>query len=49
VNALKLEALRSEIQIGIEQADRGDLLDGPEVFEKLRTKARSKTGNGRGK
>jgi antitoxin ParD1/3/4 len=45
VNALKLEELRKEIQIGLDQADRGELLDGSEVFAKLRTKI----GNGRGK
>ena len=49
LNAMKLEELRKEIQIGIDQADRGELLDGPQVFEKLRTKVRTKSGNGRGK
>jgi len=49
VNAMKLEELRKEIQIGLDQADRGELLDGPEVFAKLRAKVGTKTGNGRGK
>jgi antitoxin ParD1/3/4 len=46
-NAMKLEGLRKEIQIGLDQADRGDLLDGAEVFEKLRNKVRPKNENGR--
>jgi len=46
LQALKHEELRREIQIGIDQADRGELLDGAEVFEKLRTKVRAKSGNG---
>ena len=48
VNMMKLEELRRAIQIGIDQADRGELLDGPEVIAKLRTKVRAKSGNGRG-
>jgi antitoxin ParD1/3/4 len=42
LNAMKLEELRKEVQIGIDQANRGELLDGPQVFEKLRTKVRTK-------
>jgi antitoxin ParD1/3/4 len=49
LQALKHEELRREIQIGIDQADRGELLDGAEVFEKLRTKVRAKSGNGQRK
>jgi antitoxin ParD1/3/4 len=49
LQALKHEELRREIQVGIDQADRGELLDGAEVFEKLRTKVRSKSGNGQHK
>ncbi len=49
LNALKLEELRKEIQIGIDQADRGELLDGPEVFAKLRKRVRTTTKNGGGK
>lgn len=49
LQAMRFEELRREIQVGIDQADRGELLEGPEVFEKLRTKVRTKTGNGPGK
>ena len=48
VNMMKLEELRRAIQIGIDQADRGELLDGPEVIAKLRTKVRAKSANDRG-
>ena len=41
LHAMKREELRREIQIGIDQADGGELLDGEEVFEKLRTKVRA--------
>jgi len=46
VNAIQLEELRREIQIGIDQADRSELRDGPEVFAKLRTKLRTRNGTG---
>ncbi len=49
LRAMRFEELRRDIQIGIDQADRGELLDGPEVFEKLRAKVRTKSGNGRNK
>jgi antitoxin ParD1/3/4 len=49
LNAMKFEELRKEIQIGIDQADRGELVDGPEVFAKLRNNVRAKSGNGRDK
>jgi antitoxin ParD1/3/4 len=42
LRAIRLEELRKTIQVGVEQADRGELLDGPEVFEKIRTKVKSK-------
>jgi len=45
LRAMRFEELRRDIQIGIDQADRGELLDGPEVFEKLRAKVRTKSGN----
>ncbi len=35
---IKLEALRKDIAVGIEQLDRGESIDGDEVFERLRTK-----------
>lgn len=31
-----LEKLRAALAIGLEQADRGDVLDGPEVVEEMR-------------
>jgi antitoxin ParD1/3/4 len=46
LNAVKLEELRKAIQIGIEQADRGELLDGPEVFARVREKVERKSGGG---
>jgi antitoxin ParD1/3/4 len=49
LQTMKREELRREIQIGIDQADRGELLDDEEVFEKLRTKVRAKSGNGQSK
>jgi antitoxin ParD1/3/4 len=49
LQTMKREELRREIQIGINQADRGELLDGEEVLEKLRTKVRAKNGNGQRK
>jgi antitoxin ParD1/3/4 len=49
LQALKHEELRREIQIGIDQADCGELIDGPEVFEKLQAKVRAKSGNGQRK
>ncbi len=33
---LKLQALKQDITLGIEQANRGKLISGDEVFEKLR-------------
>jgi antitoxin ParD1/3/4 len=47
-NATKFAELQQAIQAGIDQADRGELVDGPEVFAKLRTKVRAKSGNGCG-
>jgi len=37
VRALRREELIREIQHGIEQADRGELLEGDEVFARLRS------------
>ena len=39
---IKIEELRKEIQKGIEQADRGELVDGEEVFENIRAKSRTR-------
>ena len=33
-----LDALRKAIQIGIDQADRGEVVDGPTVMKRLRDK-----------
>ena len=46
LRAMQLERLRQDIAIGIEQADRGELLDGPAVFDGLREKLQAKTGTG---
>lgn len=37
---IRLEGLRKEISIGIDQANRGDLVDGKEIFQKLRAKSK---------
>ena len=34
----KLEALRADLQIGLDQAERGEVLDGAQVFANLRAK-----------
>jgi len=36
---LRLAELRREIAIGIEQADRGEFVDGPEAFAKIRQRS----------
>ncbi len=38
----RLEALRKEIAIGVEEADRGDLVDGRRVFQELRRRSRER-------
>ncbi|HAZ49667.1 MAG TPA: type II toxin-antitoxin system ParD family antitoxin [Cyanobacteria bacterium UBA11369] len=40
IRQLRLEKLRSEIALGIEQLDRGEGIDGKEVFASLREKIR---------
>ena len=35
---MKLEDLRGEIAVGIEQADRGELVEGKAVLQKLRSR-----------
>jgi antitoxin ParD1/3/4 len=35
----RLEALRKEIAIGVEQADRGEFVDGERVFQELRRRS----------
>ena len=41
---MKLDALRREIQVGLDQAEKGELLDGPETFRKIRQSVRAKRG-----
>ncbi len=36
---LKLQRLRGQIAVGMEQANRGELVDGEEVFEEIRRKS----------
>jgi antitoxin ParD1/3/4 len=48
MSAVKLDKLRKEIQLGIDQADRGELRDGPQVFRKLRSKITTARQNRRG-
>ena len=36
LDELKMASLRCSIQIGIQQADRGELVDGEEVFRRMR-------------
>jgi predicted transcriptional regulator len=36
--------LRAKIQRGVEQADRGELLDGDAVFEEIRRLSRRRSG-----
>lgn len=33
--AARLEALRRDVRVGIDQADRGELVDGHDVFDEL--------------
>jgi len=35
-NHLSIEELRKHISVGVEQADRGELIDGEAVFEELK-------------
>jgi antitoxin ParD1/3/4 len=43
---LKLDELRKFVAVGIEQADRGELIEGSAAFEKVRERVRKKTGQG---
>jgi antitoxin ParD1/3/4 len=36
---LRLAELRKEISVGAEQADRGEFVDGPEAFAKIRQRS----------
>ena len=47
VKQLRLAELRKEIAVGGEQADRGQFVDGPEAFAKIRQRsAKRKHSNG---
>jgi hypothetical protein len=39
IKLLRLAELRKEIAPGVEQADRGDFVDGPEAFAKIRKRS----------
>jgi antitoxin ParD1/3/4 len=39
VKQLRLAELRREIAVGAEQADRGEFVDGPEAFAKIRERS----------
>lgn len=44
---IRLAELRKEIAVGVEQADRGEFVDGPEAFDKVRQRsAQRKRGKG---
>ena len=40
IKQLRLDVLRKEIALGIEQADQGQFVDGPEAFERIRKRSR---------
>ena len=46
--AAQLEALRRDIGIGIEQADRGQVIDGSDVFDELLRRGTAKQAARRG-
>jgi antitoxin ParD1/3/4 len=39
IKRLRVAELRKEIAVGIEQADRGQFVDGPEAFGKIRRRS----------
>ena len=39
IKRLRVAELRKEIAVGIEQADRGQFVDGPEAFAKIRRRS----------
>ena len=45
--ATALKELRAKIRRGVEQADRGELLDGDAVFEEIRQLSARRRANGR--
>jgi antitoxin ParD1/3/4 len=42
VRKMRIEELRKEIAIGVEQADRGELIDGEKVFDEIRKMSEAK-------
>jgi len=46
LHGIRLAELRKEIAIGLEQADRGELIDADEVFRRLRAKRKSPSVQG---
>jgi antitoxin ParD1/3/4 len=40
IKQIRLNALRNEIAAGIERADRGQFVDGPEAFARIRKRSR---------
>ena len=42
---LRFEEFRKEIALGVDEANRGELIDGEEVFKKLRAQIQTVTGN----
>ena len=46
---MRLEDLRKDIAVGLEQLDRGQFVNGEEVFRKLRAKAKTLVGKNSGK
>jgi antitoxin ParD1/3/4 len=45
LHEVKLAELKTRIAVGIEQADRGELIDGELVFSRLREKIEKRAGN----
>ena len=42
---VRYDELRRDIEIGIAEADRGELIDGEELFERLRQKSQQRRTN----
>ena len=42
---IRIEELRKEIAVGIKQAERGQFVDGEEVFEKIKAKSQKRHGS----
>jgi antitoxin ParD1/3/4 len=44
IKNLRLAELRNEIRLGVEQADRGELIDGRQAFAKIRRRSLQRKG-----